>query len=129
SYHSLALRLLHGKGFSFPVNWWPATHAGDPTAHWSFLYTFFVTAIYGVFGEAPLAVRLIQSILVGILQPILVYQIGKRLFSAPTGLVAAALDAGYFYFIRPRTIIEFLPSFLLHQPYLYRHLPNVDNLL
>ncbi len=99
SYHSLALRLLHGKGFSFPVNWWPATHAGDPTAHWSFLYTFFVTAIYGVFGEAPLAVRLIQSILVGILQPILVYQIGKRLFSAPTGLVAAALDAGYFYFI------------------------------
>ncbi len=99
SYHSLALRLIRGHGLTFPVNWWPATHAGEPTAHWSFLYTFFVGAVYGLFGEAPLTVRLIQSVIVGILQPLLVYAITKRVFNTPAALIAAALDAVYFYFV------------------------------
>lgn len=99
SYHTLAHSLLEGKGFTFPVNWWPATQAGEPTAHWSFLYTLFITAIYALVGELPLAVRLVQSILVGILQPLLLYKIGKDLFGSTSGLIAAGVDALYFYFI------------------------------
>ena len=99
SYHTLAHSLLEGKGFTFPVNWWPATQAGEPTAHWSFLYTLFITAVYALFGEFPLAVRLAQSIIAGILQPLLLYKIGKELFGSTAGLVAAGLDALYFYFI------------------------------
>ncbi len=99
SYHTLSLRLLNGYGFSFGEAWWPATPAGTPTAHWSFLYTFFLAAVYAVFGEHPLAARLIQATLVGILQPLLAYAIGRQAFNCSVGLVAAGLTAVYVYFI------------------------------
>jgi len=99
SYHTLSLRLLNGYGFSFGEAWWPATPAGTPTAHWSFLYTFFLAAVYAVFGEHPLAARLIQATLVGILQPLLAYAIGRQAFNRSVGLVAAGLTAVYVYFI------------------------------
>src|SRR6266545_4041817 len=65
SYHSLALRVLAGYGFSFGQGWWPVTAAGAPTAHWSFLYTLFLTGVYAIFGPHPIAARIIQAILVG----------------------------------------------------------------
>jgi 4-amino-4-deoxy-L-arabinose transferase-like glycosyltransferase len=99
SYHTLSLRLLAGYGFSFGEPWWPATPAGTPTAHWSFLYTFFLAAVYAVFGEHPLIVRLIQATLVGILQPLLAYAIGCQAFNRSVGLLAAGLTAIYVYFI------------------------------
>lgn len=99
SYHNLALRLLAGHGFSFGEPWWPMTAAGAPTAHWSYLYTFFVAWIYDLVGPHPLAVRLIQAVLVGLLQPYLAYWLGKRVFSVPVGLFAAALTAVYPYFV------------------------------
>ncbi|MEM8861308.1 MAG: hypothetical protein AAGD96_23540, partial [Chloroflexota bacterium] len=37
SYHSLAIRVIDGHGFTFGVPWWPVTQAGEPTAHWSYL--------------------------------------------------------------------------------------------
>jgi 4-amino-4-deoxy-L-arabinose transferase-like glycosyltransferase len=98
SYHNLAVRILDGHGFSFAQNWWPATMAGEPTAHWSFLYTFYLTAVYTVFGPNPLAARLIQAIVVGIVQPLLAYRIGRKAFGESAGLIAAALTAGYIYF-------------------------------
>src|SRR5258705_4258091 len=54
SYHTLATRLLAGHGFSFAVEWWPITAAGTPTAHWSYLYTLWLAAIYAVFGAQPI---------------------------------------------------------------------------
>jgi 4-amino-4-deoxy-L-arabinose transferase-like glycosyltransferase len=116
SYHALALRLLSGYGFTFAEGWWPLTAPGAQTAHWSFLYTFYVTAVYALFGEYPLAARLIQAIVVGIAQPYLTYLIARRLFTAgPTEgynhndryyrlkqmapLVAAGLAAIYAYFV------------------------------
>ena len=99
SYHTLAVRVLDGYGFTFGESWWPITAAGAPTAHWSFLYTFYLVAVYTIFGVHPLAARLIQAILVGILQPMLVYHIGKRLFNPLIGLISAALTAVYAYFI------------------------------
>ena len=80
SYHSLALRVLDGHGFSFDTNWWPATRAGEPTAHWSYLYTLFLAAVYGMFGPNPLAARLIQAILGGLLMPFLTYRVAWRVF-------------------------------------------------
>jgi 4-amino-4-deoxy-L-arabinose transferase-like glycosyltransferase len=113
SYHNLALRLLGGHGLTFGENWWPVTQAGEPTAHWSFLYTGYVTAVYAIFGPNPLVARLIQAIAVGLLMPWLAYRIGRRLFSPASvpggayselgqgewiGLAAAGITAVYIYF-------------------------------
>jgi hypothetical protein len=102
SYHTLALRVLNGHGFTFGEAWWPATVAGAPTAHWSYLYTIYLVIIYTLFGPHPLAARLIQVIIVSALQPILTYLIANRVFKnrAPLiGLVAAGITAIYTYFI------------------------------
>ena len=114
SYHKLALRVLGGYGFSFGELWWPVTPAGEPTAHWSFLYTLYLTAVYALVGPNPLVARLIQTVAVGILMPLLVYRVATQLFSpdlpAATkesdfhkgiwiGLAAAGITSVYIYFI------------------------------
>lgn len=98
SYHRLSTRVLNGYGFSFEVGWWPATPAGQPTAHWSYLYVLFLTAVYTLFGPNPVAARIIQAVLVGVLQPLFTWRIGRRLFGKKAGIVAAALSACYGYF-------------------------------
>lgn len=99
SYHTLALRVLGGHGFSFGEPWWPATAAGAPTAHWSYFYTLYLVAVYALFGPAPLLARILQALIVGVLQPWLVYRIGRRIYSPRVGLAGAALIAGYAYFV------------------------------
>lgn len=112
SYHALAQRVLGGHGFSFGEPWWPATRAGEPTAHWSFLYTLYLAAVYAVFGVNPLVARLIQAVAVGILYPLLIYRLTLRLFAARpqpvraeatpavlVGLGAAGITAVYIYFV------------------------------
>lgn len=99
SYHTLALRVLNGHGFTFGEPWWPLTEAGAPTAHWSYLYTTYLVAVYALVGPHPLAARLIQALIVSLLQPLLAYALGRRVFDERAGLAAAALTAGYAYFI------------------------------
>lgn len=99
SYHHLALRILGGHGLTFDSPWWPYTAAGEQTAHWSYLYTGFLTLVYALFGPNPLVARLIQAVLVGVLQPLLAYAIGSRVFGRVVGLVGAVLTALYAYFI------------------------------
>lgn len=101
SYSALAARVADGHGFSFDEDWYPFTPAGTLTAHWSFLYTGFVAAIYAIAGYHPLVVRLVQSILGGILLPWLAYHLTKRLFPArhSVAVIAAACTAIYAYFI------------------------------
>ncbi|BAJ64061.1 ArnT family glycosyltransferase [Anaerolinea thermophila] len=99
SYHHLAIRVVEGHGFSFDRAWWPATRAGEPTAHWSFLYTFYLAGIYALFGVHPVFARILQAILVGILQPWLSYWVGKQIFGHKVGVWAAFLNAIYLYFI------------------------------
>jgi 4-amino-4-deoxy-L-arabinose transferase-like glycosyltransferase len=98
SYHNLALRVLGGHGFSFGELWWPITPANAPTAHWSFFYTLYLVLIYFIFGPHPVAARIIQAIIVGILHPYLTYRIGDKLFSRNIGLAAALITAVYVYF-------------------------------
>lgn len=101
SYSALAGRLGQGYGYSFAAAWYPFTPAGAPTAHWSFLYTAFLAGVYALFGYAPLAARLLQAVLGGILLPWLVYRLARRVFAQRPNLalVAAAFSAGYAYFI------------------------------
>lgn len=99
SYHALALRVLDGHGFSFGTGWWPATPANAPTAHWSFLYVLFLSAVYGLAGPSPLVARLVQALAVSVLHPWLTFALGSRLFGRRVGLVSAAVAAGYAYFV------------------------------
>lgn len=99
SYHNLAIRVMDGYGFSFGEPWWPLTAANAPTAHWSYLYTFFLVGVYSLFGVHAIAARLIQSVIVGVLHPLLVYWIGRRLINEKVGLAGAFITAVYGYFI------------------------------
>ena len=98
SYDALAQRVAGGYGFSFPTAWYPFTAADEPTAHWSYLYTLYLAAVYLLVGHHPLVARIIQTLLsaIGIW---LTYRIGARLFGERAGLAAAALAAGYAYLI------------------------------
>jgi len=99
TYDALAQSLLAGRGYSFTKDWWPATPAYAPTAHWSFLYPLYLAAVYGLFGHHPLNARLIQAIASGILLPLLIFRIGRHIFGARVGLIAAGLSAVYIYFV------------------------------
>ncbi|KAA3665255.1 MAG: hypothetical protein DWQ04_01540 [Chloroflexi bacterium] len=114
SYHNLALRVLGGHGFSFGEAWWPATPAGEPTAHWSYLYTMYLVVVYALTGSNPIVARIIQAIAVGLLMPLLVNRLANLIFSPKSkaaklsplfangeriGMVAAGITAVYFYFI------------------------------
>ncbi|MCP5095999.1 MAG: glycosyltransferase family 39 protein [Chloroflexi bacterium] len=115
SYHNLAIRVMDGHGFSFGEPWWPGTAANEPTAHWSYLYTSFLIGVYSIFGRNPLVARVIQSVLVGIVMPWLVYRLSCRVFGRNAdanmldatdglrreqkiGLIVAAISAVYVYF-------------------------------
>lgn len=84
SYHALGARLLEGHGFSFAKAWYPFTPADTPTAHWSFLYSLIVAGVYGIFGIHPLAMRLVQAVVGGVLLPLVVYRLGRRIFEPVT---------------------------------------------
>jgi 4-amino-4-deoxy-L-arabinose transferase-like glycosyltransferase len=101
SYHTLAVRLLQGKGYSFPDYWYPFTPPETPTAHWSFLYPALIAPIYALFGVHPLAARIVQAILGGILLPWMVYRLARRLFPGrePLALLSMACAAFYAFFI------------------------------
>ncbi|HNT22719.1 MAG TPA: hypothetical protein PKM21_00010 [Anaerolineales bacterium] len=109
SYHTLATRLLDGHGFTMPAQWWPITPAGEPTAHWSYLYTFYLVGVYAIFGTHALAARLLQALLAGLLMPWLAYRLAQRLFPGKSlrlwrlelspALLAAAWVAFYPYFL------------------------------
>jgi hypothetical protein len=101
SYSLLAGRLAGGYGYSFSEAWYPFAPAGAPTAHWSFLYTAFIAAIYALVGFHPLAVRLITAVAGGILLPLMLYRLTRRVLPERPNLalIAAACAAIYAYFV------------------------------
>jgi len=114
SYHALGQRLITGHGFSFDTGWYPFTQPNTPTAHWSFLYSLFVAAVYAVFGPQVLAARLVQAVLGGLLLPWLVFRLARRIMGAggldrqlarrhlqvdQVAVLAAGIAAVYFYFV------------------------------
>ena len=99
SYDALAQSLLAGRGYSFTHKWYPFTPANTPTSHWSFIYPIYLAAVYAIVGYHPLAARLFQGVIGGILICLLIYLIGRRVMDEVTGLVGAGLAAVYGYFI------------------------------
>ena len=101
SYSTLGLRLATGHGYTFDRPWYPFTPAETPTAHWSFLYTTFIAAIYALVGFQPVAVRVVTAVLGGILLPWMTARLTRRLFPNRlwTPLLAALVTAGYAFFI------------------------------
>lgn len=117
SYSQLAMRVADGYGFSFGQAWYPFAPAGAPTAHWSFLYTAFVAAIYSLAGPHPLAARLAGAILAGVLFPLLLYRLSRRVLPSPPlspspppaftiHHLAALLGAVYAYFILYSAMVQ-----------------------
>lgn len=98
SYDALAQRVAGGQGFSFADWHWPYTRPGAPTAHWSYLYTGLLAGLYAL-GLGPLAARLLQAVVVGILHPWGAWRLGRRLFGPGAGLAAAGATAVYLYFV------------------------------
>lgn len=98
SYDALARRFAAGHGFSFGENWWPMTRAGEPTAHWSFLYTVLLAASYLMISPVPIWSRLIQATAVGILHPWLIWRI-CRPFGSGVSRWAGVITAVYGYFV------------------------------
>jgi 4-amino-4-deoxy-L-arabinose transferase-like glycosyltransferase len=90
---------LDGFGFTFPSDHWPATRAGEPTAHWSYLYTLYLSLVYGIRGANPLAARLIQAVIAGLLQPWLTWRLARRVFGRRVAFIAAMISALYVYFV------------------------------
>jgi hypothetical protein len=99
SYDELARRVADGHGFTFATGHWPATPAGEPTAHWSFLYTLLLAAAYALSGADVLGARLAQALLAGTLHTWLAWRIGERVFGRRAGLMTAGLTAVYAYFV------------------------------
>ena len=112
SYSVLAERLATGHGYSFPSPWYPFAKADAPTSHWSFLYTGFVAGVYAVVGPHPLAARLVQAVVAGVLMPWVTWRLARRIRKeegAPpvaakkkedlVPLIAAGLSAVYAYFV------------------------------
>ena len=98
SYDLLARRVLDGFGFSFAVDHWPATPAGEPTAHWSYLYTLYLALVYALTGGHALAARCVQAVATGLLQPWLAWRLARRAFGERVALFAAGIVALYGYF-------------------------------
>jgi hypothetical protein len=99
SYDALAHSLLAGKGYSFDQDWYPFTPANTPTAHWSFLYPLFLASVYALVGYHPIAARLVQVLIIGILSPLLLYRLGSRIAGNTIGLLSAGLGTMYMYFV------------------------------
>lgn len=99
SYHMLAQRVIEGHGLTFDRFWWPYTQPGAQTGMWSYFYTLYLTAIYTIFGPNPLAARIIQAVIVGVLHPTIAFLLGREVFGRRAGLLAAAFTAVYIYFV------------------------------
>ena len=95
----IAASLAQGNGFSWPENVPKSTYpAGQPTAWMPPVYPFLMAGAFKVFGifteRAAIAIELFQTI-VSVLTCILLYCLGKRIFGAKVGLIAAFLLAIY----------------------------------
>ncbi|HUP02034.1 MAG TPA: glycosyltransferase family 39 protein [Gemmatimonadota bacterium] len=91
----IAASLSSGDGFSWPS--WSAYPQG-PTAWMAPIQPFLMGAAFKAFGaysvRAAVAIELFQ-VVVSALSCVLLYFIGRRVFNAPTGLIAATLFALY----------------------------------
>jgi 4-amino-4-deoxy-L-arabinose transferase-like glycosyltransferase len=98
TYDMLAHRVAEGYGFTFPTYWYPWVKPDTETAYFSGTMVLHLALIYKIFGYHPLIARILYAFL-GTAVCYFLYKIGQQLFDERTGLIAAALAAGYAYLI------------------------------
>jgi len=78
------------------------------------LYPYFLGAIYAVFGDGPLAPRIIQS-LIGTASCLLIFLIARRLFNRKIAALAGLIAAAYplFIYFDNELLLETLFIFLM----------------
>ena len=86
TYHDKALEIL-SKGWLSPISSYQAP-----------LYPYFLAAIYSIAGVKPTAVGAVQCAL-SVANVLLIFLLGKRIFNARAGLIAAAIAAFYGAFV------------------------------
>jgi len=97
NFEAMARDLLHGDGFR---KWGSVLNRKGP------LYPAFIAGIYSLLGERPLAVQLAQCLMLAGIS-MLVYDMGRRLFNARTGLIAGVICA-----LHP-SLLRYVPDFHL----------------
>ena len=112
TYSMLGHRFVQGFGLTFPQNWYPWIKADAEQAYFSDAISYYLAAIYALFGYQPLAARIATGLLstasVGLL-----YLLSTRLFGRTVGLFAAAIAAGYAYLIYYGVTLVTEPLFIL----------------
>lgn len=105
-YDRLGLSISQGSGY---VN-----SDETPHCHYPPFYPLFLSMIYALFGHSYVAVRIFQSIL-GAFSCVLIYLIGRKIFSAAIGALAAFISIAYLPFIKSAKILlsELVFSFFL----------------
>lgn len=112
TYSMLGHRFVQGFGLTFPEDWYPWIKANAQQAYFSDAISYYLAAIYALFGYQPLAAR----ILTGLLSTVsvgLLYLLSTRLFGRTVGLVAAAIAAVYAYLIYYGVTLVTEPLFIL----------------
>src|ERR1700690_1738020 len=82
-YDAIARSLAHGDGFKLD---------GNPTAYRLPGYPLLLAATYAVFGDSKTPIRIIQ-VIADVISCLLLFSIGKKMFSEKVGLLAAAILA------------------------------------
>jgi 4-amino-4-deoxy-L-arabinose transferase-like glycosyltransferase len=82
-YDAIARSLAHGDGFRLD---------GYPTAYRLPAYPLLLAASYAVFGDSKTPIRMLQAI-ADVISCLLLFSIGKKMFSEKVGLLAAAILA------------------------------------
>ncbi|MBK8045652.1 MAG: glycosyltransferase family 39 protein [Anaerolineales bacterium] len=98
SYSMLGQRFASGHGMTFPSEWYPWIKPDAPQSYYSFTMSFFLAAIYKLFGYLPLAARLITGLLSAVIVW-LIYRIAQMLFNDAVALISAVIAAVYAYLI------------------------------
>jgi len=91
TYDDVAMHLLKGEGYG-GTSTWPG-------------YSTFLAIVYFLFGRSFTVVRVIQAIL-GSLTCVLIYFLGKSVFSARVGTIAAGLSVIYPFFLRYTALVH-----------------------
>lgn len=104
-YNDRAVSILEGKGFSVQ---------GKPTTFKEPFYSFFLAAIYYLFGQSYMVVRIVQAVL-GALSCVIIFLIARRLFDNAAAVISALIASFYPVLIKSAELLftENLYAFLL----------------
>ncbi|MFC1624677.1 ArnT family glycosyltransferase [Candidatus Omnitrophota bacterium] len=105
-YDKLAVSVSQGKGFS--------DESGKPHSFYPPFYPFFLSMIYMIFGHSYKIAGIMQSI-IGAFSCVLMYLIGKKIYSRASGIIVAFIAIVYYPFIKSAGMLltEIFFTFLL----------------